>query len=200
MTKIVTIVCALMVFGVAIAQDLVPTPGDAVGPFYPDLLPSDQDHDLVRIAGRSGRAEGREFELRGRVVDVRGHPQSGVRIELWQTDARGRYIHSGDPSPSGRDPLFQGFGVAVSDAAGRYRFRTVEPGGYSSRPPHLHVRLLRGDRELLVTQLYLPGRSGEGWLSARGAAMRERLQTLREVRSDAGVDVAEFDFVLAVSN
>lgn len=183
---------------VAFAQGLAPTPPDALGPFFPDVLPSDQDNDLAHIAGLGGRAEGTEIELRGRVLDRGGSPLEGVRIELWQTDTRGRYIHSGDPRGAQRDPRFQGFGIAETDAAGNYRFRTVVPGGYGSRPPHLHVRLLRDARELLVTQVYFPGRSAESWLGAREAEAREANQTLRFVEDGAAeVPVGRFDFVLA---
>ena len=199
MKRLAALLTTLMMAGAPCASELAPTPADARGPFYPDVLPADQDNDLVQVAGRSAAAQGRRIALSGRVLDSNGNPLPGVRVEIWQTDALGRYIHSGDPRPDERDPDFQGFGVSVSDDGGRYRFRTVEPGGYSSRPPHIHVRLVRGGRELLVTQVYLPGRSAEHWLSKDGLREREERQTVRYVASDDKVMEASFDFVLAIT-
>ncbi|MCB1909482.1 MAG: intradiol ring-cleavage dioxygenase [Rhodocyclaceae bacterium] len=186
----------VMLAGVVQAGSLVPTPQDVEGPFYPDVVPSDTDNDLTAIRGHERPARGERIRLEGRVVDTDGAPLAGVRIELWQTDAGGRYIHSGDPLPGQRDPGFQGFGVSLTDEGGRYAFATVVPAGYSSRPPHFHLRLLRGGDELLVTQLYLPRSSGERGISAGRLALREAAQTVRLGQSAGGPVVGRFDFVL----
>ncbi len=180
----------------ALGAGLAPTPADARGPFYPDILPPDTDNDLVHIRGQGGSAAGPVLELTGRVTDTEGQPLVGVRLELWQTDTFGRYIHSGDPEPARRDPGFQGFGFALTDAMGRYRFRTVVPGGYWTRPPHHHVRLLVDGREVLVTQLYHPGRTREPGVDAGAAASREAAQTLRLRQGERLVPVGEFDFII----
>ncbi|MCB1915767.1 MAG: hypothetical protein KDG52_08635 [Rhodocyclaceae bacterium] len=182
--------------GVALAQPLSPTPRDVEGPYYPDILPADSDNDLTVIRGKQSAARGRRIRLEGRVVDRAARPLSGVRIELWQTDAGGRYIHSGDPLRAERDPAFQGFGAALTDEQGRYAFRTVVPAGYASRPPHFHLRLLRGERALLVTQLYLPRRSGERGIGPGRLSLREAAQTVRLEPAAADALVGHFDFVL----
>ncbi|MCB1894881.1 MAG: hypothetical protein H6945_02450 [Zoogloeaceae bacterium] len=173
-----------------------PTPRDVEGPFFPDVLPSDVDDDLTTIRGHVGSARGERIRLGGRVLDTDGNALAGVRIELWQTDAGGRYIHSGDPLPGQRDPDFQGFGAATSDEAGRYRFTTVVPAGYASRPPHFHVRLLRGGHEFLITQLYLPRQSGERGIDSGRLSLREASQTVRLGRTADGTLSGVFDFVL----
>lgn len=178
------------------AQSLEPTPADALGPFYPDVLPADQDADLARIAGRERAAMGQALELRGRVLDTAGRPMPGIRLELWQADGGGHYLHSGEPMPERRDPNFQGFGVAISDTLGGYRFRTVEPGVYGGRPAHLHLRLLEGGREVLVTQVYFPGRSAEAGLPGQSTERRAYRQVLRYVESAGPMKGANFDFVL----
>lgn len=182
--------------GGAHAAPLPTTPADMEGPYYPDVLPADQDADLTRIAGSESIASGHRLDISGRVLDTAGQPQPGVRIEIWQTDAFGRYIHRGDRAPQPRDPAFQGFGATSTDAQGRYAFRTVLPRGYASRPAHIHARLLRAGRELLVTQIYLPGATSEPGLPARLIPLREARQTLQELGESAGGLTGRFDYVI----
>jgi len=63
-------------------------------------------------------------------------------------------LHPGDPRRGARDRGFQGFGHAISDAAGRYSFRTIVPVPYPGRTPHIHVKVLHDNKRLLTTQLY----------------------------------------------
>jgi protocatechuate 3,4-dioxygenase beta subunit len=147
---------ALFVHRPAAAAALPPTPAQAEGPFYPRTLPADRDADLTRIAGRSDGARGTRLYLAGRVTDEAGRPLAGIAVELWQCDSFGRYHHAGDEGRP-RDDNFQGFGISVTDDAGRYAFKTIRPVPYGGRPPHLHFRLVRNAVPLLTTQLYVEG-------------------------------------------
>jgi protocatechuate 3,4-dioxygenase beta subunit len=138
------------------AQNLIGTPAQTEGPFYPDKLPLDQDNDLVIIAGNKTTALGEITHLTGRILDLHGTPLSGVVIEIWQVDYNGRYIHSADASAK-NDTNFQGYGRFETGRTGEYRFRTIKPVPYPMRTPHIHVRLHKGGRELLTTQLYVQG-------------------------------------------
>lgn len=140
----------------ASAQRLVATRRQTEGPFYPDRLPLDQDNDLVNISGHRAAAAGEITDLTGRILDLDGKPLRGVTIEIWQVDNNGHYIHSGDAG-AGNDPNFQGFGRFETGASGEYRFRTIKPVPYPGRTPHIHVKLSKGGRELLTTQLYVEG-------------------------------------------
>jgi protocatechuate 3,4-dioxygenase beta subunit len=82
---------------------------------------------------------------------------AGARIEIWQCDANGVYLHPGDRRRGSRDAGFQGFGHAMADAAGRFAFRTIVPVPYPGRTPHIHVKVLHGGRDRLTTQLYRAG-------------------------------------------
>lgn len=134
------------------------TPAQTEGPFYPDRLPSDVDNDLIRIAGQVRQAGGEPLRLDGQVLDPDGRPVAGSRIEIWQADANGRYIASGDRfGATARDPAFQGYGTTQSDANGAYWFRTIRPVPYTGRTPHIHFRIHHPNGRALTTQMYVAG-------------------------------------------
>lgn len=138
---------AMGLTGGARAQDLLPpTPMITLGPFYPVVRPADTDADLTRITGRTGRAQGEVIQLIGRMVDRRGRPIIGGRIDLWQCNAAGRYAHPADPNTAAPlDPDFQGFAQLGTDADGEFRITTIKPAAYPvgagdwMRAPHIHM-------------------------------------------------------------
>ena len=181
------------------------TPAVALGPFYPDRLPSDQDADLTAVAGRPGRAAGQILYLSGRVLDTRGRPLSGAHLELWQANAHGRYIHSADGDASGAlDPNFQGYASLRADAEGRYRIKTVKPAPYSGRTPHLHFNV-EGGRVKLTTQMFFEGerlneRDGlYRWLSREDRRAATGRWVERASNMEAKALAAEWDIVLRPS-
>jgi protocatechuate 3,4-dioxygenase beta subunit len=139
------------------AAQFLATPYQGKGPFYPLELPLDQDNDLTRVAGRSGRAKGSIVDVTGRLLDETGRPLAGVQIEIWQVNAYGRYHHQYDDQDKPWDPDFQGFGRTTTDAAGTYRFRTVRPVAYPGRAPHIHFALSDRRFSTFYTQMYLAG-------------------------------------------
>lgn len=152
----------LFVAGSALAQpqpSLGVTAESPMGPFYPLHPLAENDADLTRLAGHRNRARGTVIELTGRIRDVRGNPIAGARMELWQTNAAGRYMHELDPAVAPLDPDFQSYARLTTGAEGTYRFTTIKPGGYDSpighRPPHLHFDL-RGRVYRTVAQMYFP--------------------------------------------
>lgn len=148
------------------AQDIARqlTPEQIMGPFYPIMRPLDHDMDLTVVKGKRGQAQGKVVHLTGRVLNNQGKPVQGAKIEIWQANTHGRYDHPRDINPAPLDPNFQGYGVQVTDAQGRFRFKTIKPGAYpinpvnptNNRPPHIHFDVM-GSRERLVTQMYFPG-------------------------------------------
>lgn len=148
--KIVLGLAALPAAGLARAA--IPTPGTTEGPFFPsrEMRLGDTDNDLVRVDGLLERAGGEIVRLRGRVLDRQGNPVVSARVEIWQCDVNGRYLHRRD-SGGGRDAAFQGFGSHLTGADGVYRFRTIKPVPYSGRTPHIHVKVWADGRERLTT-------------------------------------------------
>jgi protocatechuate 3,4-dioxygenase beta subunit len=133
------------------------TPDQILGPFFPVGQQPDTSGDLTH----GGRAEGRILYLSGRLTTLAGAPVAGARIEIWQANAHGKYLHPNDDNPAPVDPNFQGFAVLTSGADGGYRLKTVCPKAYPTspttvRPAHIHFRIT-GRREQFVTQLYFKG-------------------------------------------
>jgi protocatechuate 3,4-dioxygenase beta subunit len=152
------VLCAFWTVPGAFAEALTRTPAQTEGPFYPDRLPLDSDNDLVKLKDSLTPAAGEVTHLFGRVLNSRGEPVKGAVIEIWQVDANGSYLHSRGINPSGkRDPHFQGFGRFETGSTGEYRFRTIKPVPYPGRTPHIHVKVLLGNRTLLTTQCYVEG-------------------------------------------
>lgn len=141
----------------AAGADLVVTPGQTEGPYFPTSLPADMDADLVRVKGQAAQAVGQVTHISGRVLDKRGEIVRGALVEIWQCDARGVYNHPGDPGLKRRDAAFQGYGRSEVDAAGRYAFRTIRPVAYAGRTPHIHFKVHAPGVGRLTTQMYVAG-------------------------------------------
>lgn len=173
-------IMTLPVSGLAVAA--TSTPPASEGPFYPttDMRFDDIDNDLVKITGEVEQAGGEVVMLGGRVLDNSGNPIAGARVEIWQCDINGRYLHRGDSGRSSRDPAFQGFGHDLSTADGSYLFRTIKPVPYAGRTPHIHVKVLVDNREHLTTQFYLPDHPGNknDWLYQRVPKAKRELVTM----------------------
>jgi protocatechuate 3,4-dioxygenase beta subunit len=151
------------------------------------------DHDLTRQ--HDGEPQGERIIVTGRVLEEDGRPVRNALVEVWQTNAGGRYRHEGDQHPSPLDPNFTGAGRTLTDDDGRYEFVTIKPGAYpwrnhpnAWRPAHIHFSLFgRAFSSRLVTQMYFPGdplfEQDPIFQSVRDPAARQRL-------------VAQFDLAL----
>ncbi len=141
----------------AFADELVQTPRQTEGPFYPDKLPLDTDNDLIVINSAITPAVGTITWLSGRVLDARGEPVRGALVEIWQVDNNGAYLHSRTSNREKRDSNFQGFGRFLTGKTGEYLFRTIKPVPYPGRTPHIHFALHLPGRDKFPTQCYVEG-------------------------------------------
>jgi protocatechuate 3,4-dioxygenase beta subunit len=146
--------------GLLSAADLLRTPAQTEGPFYPNKLPLDTDNDLLIINDSTTQALGDITHLTGRILDKDGHPVKNATVEIWQCDNKGVYIHTDDSSRRAGDKNFQGFGRFVTSSNGEYYFRTIKPVAYPGRTPHIHFKIKRSGKELLTTQCYIKGEPG----------------------------------------
>ncbi len=180
------------------AQAAKLTPAQTEGPFYPTsaMRRGDVDNDLVKVAGAVRRAGGEIVHVTGRVVDRQGVPVRGARVEIWQCDSQGRYMHPGDRRSGGHDPAFQGFGHDITDADGRYDFRTIRSVAYPGRTPHIHVKAIAGGREL-TTQFYVAGEpANRNDAIFRRLTEAERQAVLMRFETIDNAPRAELDIVL----
>src|ERR1051325_2107156 len=104
----------------AFAEQLLLTPKQTEGPFYPDHLPLDTDNDLLIVNDSLTPAAGEVTWLSGRILDARGEPIRNALVEIWQCDAHGVYLHSGSNDAAKRDSHFQGFGRFLTGSPGQH--------------------------------------------------------------------------------
>jgi protocatechuate 3,4-dioxygenase, beta subunit len=186
------------------AEELTRTPAQTEGPFYPNKLPLDTDNDLLIINDHITPAVGEVTHLTGKVLDANGKPVRNALVEIWQCDAKGVYLHTGDSDKKKeqQDKNFQGFGRFLTGSSGEYYFRTIKPVPYPGRTPHIHFKIKQSGKELLTTQCYIkgfPGNLKDGiYKSVKDekaiAALNVDFTPIKE--SKVGELAAKFDIVL----
>jgi protocatechuate 3,4-dioxygenase beta subunit len=138
------------------ADELVKTPPQTEGPFYPDKLPLDTDNDLLIINDSITPAVGEITHLSGKILGSSGQPIRNAVVEIWQVDNHGVYLHTAD-THAPREPNFQGFGRFVTSSTGEYYFRTIKPVAYPGRTPHIHFAVKVKGQSKFTTQCYIKG-------------------------------------------
>jgi len=142
---------------------------------------------------------GTRLYFAGRVVTRDGVAHAGATVELWQCDVFGRYHHAGDEG-SPRDDGFQGYGVATTDADGRYAFKTIRPVAYGGRVPHLHLKVRTASGATLTTQVYIEGDAADRDPVLAGSPKGTREQLAMALAAalgrEAGALSGNFDIVL----
>ncbi len=71
-------------------------------------------------------------------------PLRGARVELWQANARGKYVRTTSAT-------------VLTDPSGRFRFEGPYPTAYEGAPPHIHLRIVASGHEVLLSR-YVPAR------------------------------------------
>jgi protocatechuate 3,4-dioxygenase beta subunit len=139
------------------------TLSETSGPIFGQSSIAETDNDLTRQ--HAGEPQGERIVVTGQVLDDNGHAVPHALIEIWQTNAAGRYRHAKDQHPAPLDPNFTGAGRTLTDENGVYRFVTIKPGAYpwknhhnAWRPAHIHFSLFGpAFCTRLITQMYFPG-------------------------------------------
>jgi len=190
------------------AEKLIPTPSQTVGPFFHLGMARAEWADLT-ADHPTGALPGEKIAIEGRVIDGDGAPVPDAVIELWQANAAGRYNHPDDPqTDKPLDPHFRGFGRVATDAEGRFRVVTIKPGpvpgrGNALQAPHINIVLFaRGLLIHLYTRLYFadePANAGDPLLaSIEDEAARRSLLARRA--QDGSPALYRFDIVLQGEN
>ena len=186
----------------AFAEELVRTPKQTEGPFYPDHLPLDTDNDLIVINDSLTPAVGDITYVSGRILGPNGEPIRNAVVEIWQCDKNGAYLHSGTGNKDKQDKNFQGFGRFMTGSDGAYLFRTIKPVPYPGRSPHIHYAVKMKGREKWCTQCYIKGHEGNAkdgvWRGIKDEKQRDSVTVdfAPLPNAKAGELAAKFDIVM----
>ncbi len=175
------------------ASALELTPAQTEGPYYPRTRPAETDADLTRVGGGGGVAKGDVVVLNGRVLDPEGRAIADARVEIWQTDHQGIYLHPGDPRTGERDKAFQFYGETRSAADGAFSFRTILPAAYPGRPRHIHAKITPAGGKTLTTQFYFKDDAGlmhDGIARRLGKSLEAVTLAPAKVAADAALEAA----------
>jgi protocatechuate 3,4-dioxygenase, beta subunit len=187
------------------AEELIRTPEQTEGPFYPVDLPLDTDNDLLIVNDTLTPAVGDVTHLSGKILGPSGEPIRNALVEIWQVDNNAAYLHKGSSNHDKRDKHFQGFGRFLTGSSGEYYFRTIKPVPYPGRTPHIHFAVKLKGQENFTTQCYIeghPGNERDGiWRSVRDERARKSITVPFEPikESKIGELTAKFDIVLGMT-
>tara|TARA_R110002073_G_scaffold73085_17_gene178855 strand:+ start:1769 stop:2500 length:732 start_codon:yes stop_codon:yes gene_type:complete len=185
--------------------ELIETPRQTEGPFYPNQMPLDTDNDLLVINDSITPAVGEITHLTGRVLDAKGNPVRNAFVEIWQVDNNAVYINTNDTTNRvNQDKNFQGYGRFLTDSKGQYYFRTIKPVPYPGRTPHIHFGISKSGQRILTTQLYVkghPGNERDGILRRIDPKSRETVLGDFKPLADSTIGelAVNFDIVLGVT-
>jgi protocatechuate 3,4-dioxygenase beta subunit len=122
--------CAAAGGGPSAGATCLPTPVDAFGPFGRGLPP-------VRAKTGTGHV------LTGRVLSALGClPLRRAQVQFWQSNRDGRYTRALSAT-------------VLTNRNGEFRYESPRPVSYEGREPHIHMRVIARDHELLLTR-YVP--------------------------------------------
>lgn len=108
------------------------------------------------------------------VVDANCRPIPNARVDIWHCDASGVYSGyegQGDDHKTGAKGTSFLRGAQVTGPDGRVAFRSIWPGWYEGRTPHIHVKVHLDARTALTCQLFVPDALSE-WLYENVPAYR----------------------------
>lgn len=142
------------------------TPRTIEGPLYVAGAPL-SEHE-ARLD--DGTDPGTTLFMQGQVKDLDGNPIAGATVDVWHANTGGTYSYF--------DPCQSEFNLRrriITDADGRYRFRSIVPSGYGcppdgptqqlldqlgrhgQRPAHIHFFISAPSHRHLTTQINLSG-------------------------------------------
>lgn len=127
------------------ANACIVQPELTAGPFYEGDDENPRRSDIRRDTETGTVAEGVPLELTFVVSELTESActrLSGAVVDVWQADAEGRYSDVLTAGTGGQDFLR---GHQRTDADGLATFRTIYPGWYPGRTPHVHFRIRSSD-------------------------------------------------------
>jgi catechol 1,2-dioxygenase len=144
------------------------TPRTIEGPLYVAGAPVSTG--FARLDDGSETKDGEILFMQGTVYDGNGAPLQNAQVEVWHANLMGNYSFF-DKS----QPAFNLRRTIVTDAQGRYQFRSIMPSGYGcppdgttqalldklgrhgQRPAHVHFFVTAPGHRRLTTQINIDG-------------------------------------------
>ncbi|SFU81408.1 catechol 1,2-dioxygenase [Pseudoduganella namucuonensis] len=144
------------------------TPRTIEGPLYVAGAP--ESNGFARLDDGTESAEAEVLFMQGTVYDRQGKPLPGAKVEVWHANLMGNYSFF-DQTQS----HFNLRRTIVTDAEGRYQFRSIMPKGYGcppdgstqrlldqlgrhgQRPAHIHFFVSADGHRKLTTQINIDG-------------------------------------------
>lgn len=141
------------------------------------------------------KAIGKRLELGLRLINIKtGEPASDALVDIWSCNAQGfysgfEYVNPDEPpnNPGDMRPQTDANwlrGRQPADQNGIAEFETVYPSWYSTRVPHIHIKVWLNGNCVLTSQLYFPNEYTEKLIHDP--------EYLRDAEPDADLDT---DFV-----
>ena len=148
------------------------TPKQTAGPFYFDV---DQVREDI-TENKSGLSLKLELTV---VNSVDCKPIKDAIVDIWHADAEGRY--SGYKN-LGVDTTGEKFlrGIQVTNSEGKVSFKTIYPGSYPGRVPHIHFKVYIDNKNFVTSQLYFPGEISKEVYENHSAYNKKRVKYLNE--------------------
>jgi catechol 1,2-dioxygenase len=144
------------------------TPRTIEGPLYVAGAPESTGY--ARLDDGTESEQGEVLFMQGTVFDVKGAPLPNAKVEVWHANLLGNYSFF-DKS----QPVFNLRRTILTDAEGRYSFRSIMPSGYGcppdgttqalltklgrhgQRPAHVHFFVSAAGHRRLTTQINIDG-------------------------------------------
>jgi protocatechuate 3,4-dioxygenase beta subunit len=150
------------------------TPEIEEGPYYKPGSPERPELFEEGIPGI-------KLALTGHVFDTNGKPITNAWLDFWQANGQGVYDNSG----------YTLRGHQYTNESGKYSLKTVVPGAYAIRTPHIHVKVRANDTgPILTTQLFIPG------LASNKSDFLYRDDLIIDMKDTPNGKEAAFDFTL----
>ncbi len=159
----------------ACGDDDEPTIAQTEGPYY---TPNSPERASFIEAGMTGT----KMVVTGYVLDTNCQPVPQALLDFWHCDEAGVYDNEG----------YKLRGHFFSDANGQFWLETIQPGIYTGRTRHFHVKVQAPNQPILTTQLYFPNEPA----NERDGIFNEAL--LMEVEDSTDGKVGKFNFVLDI--
>lgn len=127
--------------------------------------------------------EGTKLSITGFVLTTDCKPVKHALVDFWHANDQGEYDNEG----------YTLRGHQYTDDKGRFTLQTIEPGIYTGRTRHIHVKVQAPNEKIVTTQLFFPNEAG----NASDNIYQDVL--LMKIRDNADISrSASFNFVVAV--